>query len=152
MPSIHLAELLKQEESKTLEFKRDLSSPDKALQSIVAFANTAGGILVLGVENGTKHVRGITDPLKEEERLASLIADRIEPRLVPSVEIVAWRSIQVIIAEIFPSQNRPHCIKNLGPENGVFVRIGSTNRKADKPLIADMQRFVRNETYDESPN
>ena len=31
-----------------LEFKRDLSSPDGVLRSIVAFANSAGGVLVVG--------------------------------------------------------------------------------------------------------
>lgn len=145
-----LAVLLQQEEGKTLEFKRDLSSPDKALQTLIAFANTAGGVLLLGVENRTKQVVGIADPLREEERLANLIADRIEPRLVPTVEIVAWRSVQVIAVEIYPSPNRPHRLKNLGLENGVFVRIGSTNRRADQPLIHEMRRMARNETYDES--
>ena len=37
-----LVDLLKRPEGKTLEFKRDLSSPDGALKTIVAFANTAG--------------------------------------------------------------------------------------------------------------
>ena len=151
MPSVNLTELLKQEEGKTLEFKRDLSSPDKVLQSIVAFANTAGGVLIVGIENQTKRVRSVADPLKEEERLANLIADCVEPRLIPSIEIAAWRSAQILIVEIFPSQNRPHFIRNLGLEKGVFVRIGSTNRKADTLLIAEMRRFARNETYDESP-
>jgi len=41
-----LVELLKRPESKTLEFKRDLSSPEGALKTIVAFANTAGGALL----------------------------------------------------------------------------------------------------------
>ena len=36
-----LLHLLKRPESKTLEFKRDLSSPDGALRTIVAFANAA---------------------------------------------------------------------------------------------------------------
>ena len=71
--------LLQKEEGKTLEFKRDLSSPDKVLQTLIAFANTAGGLLLLGIENRTKKVLGIADPLREEERLANLIADRIEP-------------------------------------------------------------------------
>jgi predicted HTH transcriptional regulator len=34
-------------ESKTLEYKVDLSSPDRVLESIVAFANSAGGQLVV---------------------------------------------------------------------------------------------------------
>jgi len=36
-----LVELLKRPEGKTLEFKRDLSTPEGALKTIVAFANTA---------------------------------------------------------------------------------------------------------------
>ena len=36
-----LLDLLKRPEGKTLEFKRDLSSTDGALKTIVAFANTA---------------------------------------------------------------------------------------------------------------
>ena len=46
-----LVEILKRPEGKTLEFKRDLSSPDGALKTIVAFANTAGGTLLVGVED-----------------------------------------------------------------------------------------------------
>ena len=45
-----LLSLLKRPEGKTLEFKRDLSSPQSALRTVVAFANTAGGTLLLGVE------------------------------------------------------------------------------------------------------
>ena len=60
-------------EGKTLEFKRDLSSPTKPLRTIVAFANSAGGRLVVGVDDdGT--VVGVADPLAEEERITSLIA------------------------------------------------------------------------------
>lgn len=151
MPSMDLAALLQREEGKTLEFKRDLSSPDKVLQTLVALANTAGGVLLIGVENRTKEVRGVADPLREEERLANLIADQIDPRLVPTVEIVAWRKAQVIAVEVYPSQNRPHYLRHLGVEKGVFVRIGSTNRRADAPLVQEMRRMARNETYDESP-
>ena len=41
LQTMNLHELLKQPEGKTLEFKRDLSSPEGALRTIVAFANTA---------------------------------------------------------------------------------------------------------------
>ena len=40
--------LLLQPEGKTLEFKRDLSSPQNLLKTLVAFANSAGGRLVIG--------------------------------------------------------------------------------------------------------
>ncbi|MFM9101611.1 MAG: helix-turn-helix domain-containing protein, partial [Cyanobium sp.] len=71
-----LLDLLRLPEGKTLEFKRDLSSPEGALKTIVAFANTAGGILLIGVEDRSHNVRGVVEPLDEEERLANLISDR----------------------------------------------------------------------------
>ncbi len=42
---------------------------DNLLGAIVAFADRYGGVLVLGVEEGTKRVTGIRDVLAEEERL-----------------------------------------------------------------------------------
>jgi hypothetical protein len=81
-----LVQILKRPEGKTLEFKRDLSSPDGALKTIVAFANTAGGTLLVGVEDRGRHVRGVPDPLDVEERLANLVSDRISPRIVPEIE------------------------------------------------------------------
>ena len=99
-----LVELLKRPEGKTLEFKRDLSTPEGALRTIVAFANTAGGTLVLGVEDKSRHVRGLWDPLDLEERLANLISDLVAPRLVPELEILPWRRTQVLAVQVYPSR------------------------------------------------
>ena len=146
-----LIELLRRPEGKTLEFKRDLSSPEGTLRSIVAFANTAGGILLIGVEDRTRRVRGTENPLSLEERLASLIADNIRPHLVPDLEILPWRRTHVVAVQVYPSPSRPHFVKAFGPEGGVFVRIGSTNRRADRELIAELGRLTRNESFDEQP-
>jgi hypothetical protein len=91
LSAIDLVEFLKRPEGKTLEFKRDLSSPDGALKTIVAFANAAGGTMLVGVEDRSRHVRGVPDPLDLEERLANLVNDRISPRIVPEIEILPWR-------------------------------------------------------------
>ena len=45
---LNVTELLRQHEGKTLEFKRDLSSPDGVMRTLVAFANGAGGVLLVG--------------------------------------------------------------------------------------------------------
>lgn len=146
-----LIELLKRPEGKTLEFKRDLSSPDTALKAIVAFANTSGGTLLIGVEDKTRHVRGVSDPLDLEERLANLISDRIAPRLVPEIEILAWRRTQMVALRVHPSPSRPHYLVREGPTGGVYVRVGSTNRRADPELIEELRRFVRGQGFDEQP-
>ena len=146
-----LIALLRQPESKTLEFKRDLSSPDGVLRTIVAFANTSGGVVLIGVEDRTRRVRGVPDALAAEERLASLIADSIVPHLVPEIEILPWRRVQLLGVEVHPGAGRPHHLKRLGPEDGVFVRVGSTNRRADRALIDELGRFARQQSFDEQP-
>lgn len=151
MRVVDLITLLSRPEGKTLEFKRDLSSPDGVLKAIVAFANTSGGVLVLGVEDCTKRVKGVPNILAEEERLANLIADSISPRLVPSIEVMPWRKTQVLAVEIYPSASRPHFLNRLGPEEGVFVRVGSTNRRADLFLVEEMRRYNQVSSFDEQP-
>ena len=146
-----LVNLLKRPEGKTLEFKRDLSSPEGALCAIVAFANTAGGTLLIGVEDRTGHVRGVANALDLEERLASLISDRIAPRLVPELEILPWRRTQVLAVRIHPSSARPHYLVREGLDDGVYVRVGSTNRRADRELIEELRRFARSSGFDEEP-
>lgn len=146
-----LADLLKRPEGKTLEFKRDLSTPEGALKTIVAFANTAGGTVLVGVEDKTRRIRGVRDPLDLEERVANLISDLILPRLVPEIEILTWRRMQVLAVQVYPSPNRPHYLKREGPEGGVYLRVGSTNRRADRELVNELRRSARGETYDEQP-
>lgn len=146
-----IEELLARQEGKTLEFKQDLSSHKNIIKTITAFANTAGGTLLIGVENKTKAIIGLNDPLEGEEQLASLIADSIEPRLVPSIDIINWQGRTLLAVEVFPSSLRPHNVKTLGPENGTFVRIGSTNRQADGPLREELARWAKHHSFDEEP-
>lgn len=146
-----LVELLTLPEGKTLEFKRDLSSSQAVLKTIVAFANTAGGTLLVGVEDKSRHVRGVREPLDLEERLANLISDSVVPRLVPELEVLPWRRTQVLAVRVYPSPSRPHYLKREGLEGGVYVRVGSTNRRADRELVEELGRFARGEAFDEQP-
>ncbi len=146
-----ITELLKAPEGKTLEFKRDLSSPQNLLKTLTAFANTAGGRVIIGVRDKTREVVGVEDPLDEEERLSNLIADSISPRLVPNIELVTVEGKTLLVVEVFLSNLRPHWLKAEGPENGVYVRLGSSNRQADKELIAELRRSVEGVSFDEMP-
>jgi predicted HTH transcriptional regulator len=136
-------------EGKTLEFKRDLSSPRNILKTLVAFANTSGGRLFIGIEDGSGEVLGVESPLDEEERLCNLIADNIEPRLVPNVELISFEDRTLLGVEVYPSGSRPHWLKKEGAEEGVYVRLGSSNRKADRELIAELKRTAEGKSFDE---
>ena len=145
-----LEHLLQQPEGKTLEFKRDLSSPRNVLKTLVAFANAAGGCLVIGVDD-SRQVLGVADPLDEEARICSLIADAISPRLVPNVELASVGERTLLVVEVFPSSARPHFLTAQGPEHGVYVRLGASNRQAGPDWIAEMNRSAAGRVFDEQP-
>ena len=146
-----LTDILRRPEGKTPEFKRDLASPSGFLRTVAAFANTAGGTILIGVTDRTREVRGVDNPLDLEERAANLISDSIQPRLLPDLEVLSYRDRQLLAVRVHPSASRPHFIKGTGRRSGTYVRVGSTNRQADAQLIAEMQRFAIGESFDEWP-
>lgn len=145
-PEGHVAE----REGKTREYKRDLSSPVKPLRTIAAFANSAGGQLVIGVaDDGV--VVGVADPLAEEERIANLISDNISPQLVPAIDLVTLGEETVLVVDVPLSTRRPHFITSHGIERGVYVRLGSTTRLADPALVAELERTARGVAFEDQP-
>ncbi|MCZ2408049.1 MAG: helix-turn-helix domain-containing protein [Burkholderiales bacterium] len=142
--------LLQQPEGKQLEFKRDLSSPRNLLKTLVAFANSAGGKLVIGVDDARQTV-GVADPLAEEERICNLIADGIAPRLIPNVELISVGETTLLVVEVYPSSSRPHHLKALGEEHGTYQRLGSSNRQVGLDWIVQAHRNAAGQVFDEQP-
>lgn len=47
-------------------------------------------LFLVDIEDKSKAIMCITNPMAEEKRLTSLVANSIYPKLVPNVEIVSW--------------------------------------------------------------
>ncbi len=137
-------------DGKTLEFKRDSASPTLLMKTVVAFANTAGGQLIIGVGDNRELV-GLKAPLDEEERLRSLISDSIAPHLFSNIELVTINDTTLLVVDVFVSALRPHWLKAEGHEQGVYVRIGNSNHQANRALIAELGRSAEGISFDEMP-
>lgn len=137
-----------QHDRKTLEFMRDLSSIESILKTLIAFANTAGGTLLIGLDNNGSIV-GIEDIFAAEEKIANAIADSISPPLKAPIEIVSDESKTLLLIRVAHWKG-PFYLKEEGKENGVYVRLGSTNQVAGPELIAELNRPV-NTTFDQEP-
>lgn len=148
---MNIEDILKLPEGKTLEYKENSDAHYNILRTIVAFANTAGGQLVIGIRDKDRSVVGVTNPLLEEEKLANLIDDGIHPMIVPNIEILSYRNKTLIVLEVFPGPSKPYFLKKLGSEKGVYFRVGSTNREADQDIIQELKRSVNHQYFDESP-
>lgn len=145
-----IEELLQQEEGKTLEFKENSKSLDRIIHTIIAFANTAGGKVLIGVKDKTKEIVGLEDPVQEEMRLANAIADSIEPLFNPDIHVMSWRNKEFLLIQV-PHSVGPYYAKAKGLKKGTYIRLGSTNRLADAAILAELKRLGENECFDEMP-
>lgn len=146
---MNIESLLTQPESKTLEFKQDLSSLKPILKTVVAFANTAGGILIIGY-SPEKGLFGIDDILEAEESLTNSISDSIKPAILPEVDIKTIEGQNILIVRV-AHQKGPFYLKSEGPTEGAYMRFGSSSRKAGPDMLADLNRHNDNISFDQLP-
>src|SRR3569832_1120243 len=95
-----IEELLQQEEGKTLEFKENTKSLDRIIHTIIAFANTAGGKIIIGVKDKTKEVMGLKNNIEEEMRLANAIAETKKPHNSPDIHKTSWRNKEFLLIQV----------------------------------------------------
>ena len=81
-----LAEQIKKGESKILELKKQLPKNESIAKTVIAFSNTGGGKLVIGV-NDQLEVVGVddTDMFEMQDKVASIVADNCSPDIIPEI-------------------------------------------------------------------
>lgn len=141
--------LLAEPEGKTLEFKRDASSLKPILRTLVAFANTSGGHLVIGRDNAGA-ITGVSDPLADGLRLANAIASGMIPAVLPDIDLVSVDGATLIVVYV-PRWRGPAFVKAEGPDKGVYLRLGSTTRRADAGALEELRREMAGIRYDAMP-
>ena len=122
---LELREIIRRGESLHVEFKQNLDNPDRILKTIVAFANTGGGRIFIGVSDDT---RIIGYDLENKDQITNLISGNIEP--LPNFEVkrVEINDKHITIIEIPEGVNKPYSHRELG----FFIRSGGTNRSATR--------------------
>jgi hypothetical protein len=143
MPAMHLDEgeirrLVARGEGKELELKEGLPRDVKLARSLCAFANTRGGILLVGVTD-KKAFKGAPRPRESMERLRGVAAERIEPTLEVQVGSVRVGEVSVVWCSVPLSPVRPHAVVGEEGEREVVVRVGSSNRAASGATLAGIR-------------
>ncbi len=138
-------------ESKILEFKETIPAFKKLVKTCIAFANGAGGEIVIGVEDKTRSIVGITERDRDRlyEDFPNSLYDSVSPVLIPQIYEKNIGEKQMIIIKIYPGTIKPYFLKQEGIPNGVFIRVGTSTRKANDEIVEDLSREQRRITYDE---
>ncbi|MFD9053231.1 AlbA family DNA-binding domain-containing protein [Streptomyces zaomyceticus] len=138
-----------------LDWKKDFylgsdAGKKELAKDVSAMANTVGGLLVIGIDDGKKdHAHALApvepEPRRGEEWIRSVLADCIQP-VVPNVGVRSLKSagegkIYWIIT-VPPSTQMPHAVAMPGNDYHfrVHVRHGTTTRTLAESEIAQRYR------------
>jgi predicted HTH transcriptional regulator len=127
-----LKRLVAHGESSTLEFKRKASFPDKIVREMIAFANSVGGVLLVGIGDD-KSIPGLKHP-EDESHVIREALKKCKPRLPVSEQFILIGNGRTVIRyDIEESEKKPHYW--MGETQPVsFVRVNDQSIRASREM------------------
>jgi ATP-dependent DNA helicase RecG len=135
-------------EGQEQEFKRLIDNPESVAGEIVAFANSAGGVLYVGVEDDGSIV-GVADPDVVFQTLTNLCRDRCIPPISPIIEQFSLIGRPVLAVTIKPALNRLKPYRTAGGR--FYLRVGRDKKDATGRELVRIAQAAGELHYDESP-
>lgn len=131
-----------------LEFKRRIPRPERIVKELIAFANTEGGRLLVGVDDDGM-VMGVRDAEEEAFALRQAMEQHCEPPLDYGLErVVVTPKREVIVVSVPESANKPHFLHDVVEERSVrtaYVRVGDMSVEASREAVRLMRSSARSE-------
>jgi len=146
MNKIELLEIVKKGEDSFIEFKEEMSHQDDLAAEIVAFANTEGGKLIIGVADDGE-ILGVTDFDKEMQRIDNICANNCEPTVYTTIEKLIIDDKKILIVKIPKGTQRPY-----RTNRGIhYIRTASGKRIASPGELRLIHQASGALYYDEMP-
>ena len=146
MTSDRLLELVSQGESNALEFKEEQVRPESLAREMVAFANTFGGMLLIGVADDGAII-GVSNTAEIVHRVVNVARQNVIPSLQPTVEIVMGDGKSVCVVVVEKGTAKPY--QTL--DGKFLLRVGSSNRQATKEELSRLFQAAGLVHFDISP-
>lgn len=131
-----LKRLVRKGEGQTLEFKLKTTHPEKIVKEIVAFANTDGGVLLLGIRDD-QTIKGLKFPQEDEYVMNKAIEEYCYPPINYQLEKIPVEGNREILAYTIPASDKgPHrVVEGDKPNQGkVYVRVDHESIIAGKEM------------------
>lgn len=122
-------------ETENFEFKSGFT--EEIYKEVIAFANTDGGVLYIGIDNDGNAV-GLSNVDDEYTRITNGIRDAILPDVTMFVKYTIQEN-KVVRITISEGTNKPYYLRSKGLKpNGVYVRQGTSSVQASSEQIRQM--------------
>lgn len=127
METTELIELLSRGEDSRHQFKADMTNADALAAEIVAFSNTSGGRIFIGVSDDGS-VRGLAgaDVARLNQLIANAASQNVRPAVNPLTENVPHPAGTVLVVSIPEGISKPYMDRN----GVIWVKSGSDKRRA----------------------
>lgn len=133
-------------ETENIEFKSQFT--EDIYKEVIAFANTDGGIVYVGIDNNGNAV-GLTDVDQEYTRITNGIRDAIMPDVTMFVRFTIQEN-KVVRITVSEGSNKPYYLKGKGLKpSGVYVRQGTSSVPASPEQIRQMIKESDGDTFEE---
>lgn len=134
LQSVH--QLVREGEGQTLEFKLKANFPEKIVREMVAFANTDGGHLLVGVADDGK-VMGVKHAEEEKFILDQAIRGHCRPALKFFTQYIPVSEKRTLLFYSIPSsRKKPHyALEHPGQKFGkAYIRVGDQSMQASREM------------------
>lgn len=135
--------LIEAGEGVNVEFKQRFSDYEKISKELIAFANSNGGFLIVGVDDD-KSIKGVESEKAEAELLIECAEKYCEPPISYRLHFVEIKHKELVIMEIFESNLKPHRLQDFQTKIDlntakVFIRVNDKSVPASKEMIKILQ-------------
>jgi len=137
-----IKKLVLEGETDTLEFKKKANFPEKIVKEIVAFANTRGGRLLIGVDDDST-VTGIKNYEEDIFSLNEAIANYCMPSIKYQLDVVKMNEKRAVLHyTIYESKDKPHFVKgeNQRKNRKSYIRLADRSIQASLEMIEILKR------------
>jgi ATP-dependent DNA helicase RecG len=142
-------------EFEDVEVKRAAGGlPQNVAETMSAFANSRGGIIILGLDEGTGFATvGVRHPVALRDELAGVARGKLTPALAPVIDTLPFEGEVLLVAEIepLPPAQRPCYVTARGLYNGAFVRIDDGDQRLTAYEIDRLRENPGQPRWDEEP-
>lgn len=146
MDKLELQERILKGENLHTEFKESLPDNETLAKSIVCFANTDGGQLIIGVSD-SGNITGVGDSDEAVRKIDDVAFNRCEPPISILPETVDIDSKIVLIINIPKGEQRPYRTKS----GLYYIRSGNRCRQASWQEVRRLYQTSESIYYDETP-
>jgi len=126
IPEYEIRELIRRGESETVEFKEKIGKTQEFVETFVAFANTKGGVILLGV-NDNSNIIGLPEK-KYDDTIANILRSHCTPQVKFEISRKKLDEKEIVVVHVEEGKDKPYFVKDKGP----YVRANATDRIATR--------------------